>query len=180
LPLQIDQGKSIMKARSLVALASVVALCACNSGGDRDRDRDRDDDRGSRSERDRGDKERTADAEDAEDTGGSTGGNMAEGGGDSQLEQEIAQAVEVLRPRLPIQSGPTSITNVEARGMEMLFHVSVPNDIDQTSFERVEQAMTQQACANPQAKQLFERGGAYSYLFTDSGGEEFRTTIRSC
>jgi hypothetical protein len=171
-----------MKARSLVALASVVALCACNSGGDRDRDRD--DDRGSRSERDRDDKERTADAEDAEDTkdtgGGSTGGNMAQAGGDSQLEQEIAQAVEVLRPRLPIKSGPTSITNVEARGMEMLFHVSVPNDIDQTSFERVEQAMTQQACANPQAKQLFERGGAYSYLFTDSGGEEFRTTIRSC
>ena len=158
-----------MQAPLTVALMSLAALCACGSGGDLD-----DAPAGPRSER-------NGQGEGA--SGGAPSTNPAvnaAGGSGSKLEEQIAQAVSSLRPQLPIQSGPTTITNVEARGTELVSHVTIPNDISQDSFRGVEQAMAQHTCATPQAREMIEQGGAYTYRMTDLGGEQFTTSIRSC
>jgi hypothetical protein len=36
------------------------------------------------------------------------------------------------------------------------------------------------ACGNPQAQQMFRRGGTYTYRITDSGGEQFKASVNRC
>lgn len=166
----------MMKARLLLAMFSAAALCACNSGGDRDRDRDRDRDGGARSERDKDDRgPEEEDRAGGGDTGSASGRTV-----DPQLAREMEMAVEAIRGQLPIRQGPLSITNVEARGGELIYDMQVPADVDQAGFRRFQDELPRQACANPQARQLFERGGSYTYRLKDSEGEEFRTSVSSC
>lgn len=161
-----------MKARLVVALLSVGVLCACNSGGDRDRDRDRD--RSERSERDRDDGGRK------EKNDGGENAAAKSGGGDATLERDVEAAAALIRPQLPMQQGAVRITGVEANGPELILAMQVPDDLDETSFDRFRQQLPVQACSNPQAQEMFRRGGTYTYRVSDSEGEEFVASISRC
>ncbi len=152
-----------MKIRSLFVVASVAALCACNQSP-----------------------ANTSGPSASTNTGGALGGGGLSSGNtagrtvDPQLAQEISLAVQMLKPQLPIRQGPVTITNIDARGGELIYTMEVPNDMNQASFQQFQANLPVQACANAQARQLFERGGAYTYIIKDSGGEEFRTSVSSC
>ena len=164
-----------MKMRLLLVAASVAVLCSCGSR-DRDSDRGKDRNESSRNE----DRNTSSSSSSSNSSGASTGSAAA----DPQLEREIAQAVEVIRPQLPLRqqtpNGVITINNIEARGAELIYHMEFPADLNEAGFQRMEEALPQQACANPQARALFDRGGSYTYRITDSGGEEFTTSIRGC
>jgi hypothetical protein len=170
-----------MNMRLILAVASVAALCSCGGSKERDRDRDNGRDR-DRSESSNSSREDTARADTGSSSSNSSASSESNGGGsaDPQLVREIAQAVEMIRPQLPIRQGPVTIDNIEANGAELIYHMRLPNDIDDAGFGRFEQALPQQACGDNRARELFRRGGAYTYRLTDSEGEEFTTTIRSC
>lgn len=99
---------------------------------------------------------------------------------DPALAAELAQAVEALRPQLPMTQGPLTITAIEARGAELIFDMELPQDVDSAFFERFRAELPAQACANSSVRQLFERGGSYTYRLRDAGGETFTTSISNC
>lgn len=159
-----------MKFRLSLAVASVAALAACNSAANNS----------------------TATANGAAPAATSapaaTGAPAApatEGRTvNPQLQQQLAQAAQIIRPQLPIRqptpNGELVISNIEANGGELIYTMEVPTDLTAASFAQFEQQLPVQACANPQARQLFEQGGAYTYVIKDSGGEEFRASVSSC
>lgn len=152
-----------MKIRSIAAVASIAALCACNNAGNNSAAKN-----GTAAAN-------TSAATTTANTSGTAGGTV-----DPQLEQEISMAVQMLKPQLPIRQGPVTVTNIEANGGELIYTMEVPNDLNEQSFQAFQQQLPIQACANPQARQLFERGGAYTYILKDPDGEEFRTSVSSC
>jgi len=160
-----------MKIRPLAATVCVAALCACNSNqGD--------------SSANTGGNSANSNASAGTGTGTGTAASAPTGNSarpvDPQLAQEIAMAVQVLRPQLPLQQqtaqGEVKVTNLEARGGELIYTMEVPVDLNQG---RMAQFQTQ-VCGNQQMRQLMERGAVYTYRIRDSGGEEFTTTISSC
>lgn len=153
-----------MKFRLSLAVASVAALAACNNAA----------------------KNSTATANSAAPAATGAPAAPAAGGGtvNPQLQQQLAQAAQIIRPQLPIRqptpNGELVISNIEANGGELIYTMEVPTDLTEASFAQFEQQLPVQACANPQARQLFEQGGAYTYVIKDSGGEEFRASVSSC
>lgn len=157
-----------MKIRPLLIVASVVALSACNSN------------KGANNSVAANTTATTnATAPATPNAPAATGGTA-----DAQLQQEIAMAVQMLRPQLPIRQqtpqGELVISNIEARGAELVYTMQLPMDMDQAMFQQFESQLPVQACQTPQARMLLERGGTYTYLLKDSGGEEFTTSVSSC
>jgi hypothetical protein len=159
-----------MNIRPFVAIAAVAALCACNSN------------KGGNTASNAASNSSNA----AAATGGTGGtGTVAAGTNgartvDPQLEQEISMAVQMLKPQLPLKQGAVTVTDLASRGGELIYTMEVPNDLTAETFEQFKQQLPIQACANPQAKQMFERGGTYTYILKDPGGEEFTTSVSSC
>jgi len=167
-----------MNIRPLAAIASIALLCACNSN------------QGNSS---------SGNSAGAGAAGGGAGnatagttaptGMAGAGGGgtrpvDPQLAQELQQAVQMLKGQLPMrqqtEGGEVRITNIEARGGELVYTMEVPADLDQAKFAKFQEQLPKQACANASARQMFQRGGSYTYLLRDSGGEEFTTSVSNC
>jgi hypothetical protein len=69
---------------------------------------------------------------------------------------------------------------VEARGTELILEMQVPGDLDDAKFQQMEQQLPVIACANPQAQEMFRRGGTYTYNIVDPGGEKFTASVNSC
>jgi hypothetical protein len=155
-----------MKIRLLATIACVAALSACNSN------------KGNTS----GNAAEGANASVATENAAAPAaaeGNSARAV-DPQLEQEIARAVQLLRPQLPLRQqtaqGEVKVTNLEASGTELIYTMEVPADLNPG---RMAQFQTQ-VCANPQMRQMLQRGAAYTYRLRDADGEEFSTTISNC
>lgn len=169
-----------MNMRLLVIAASVVALCSCGGSNDR-RDRDRDRDRAdSSSDRDR-DRDRGNDEADrGSSSGSSTTTTDSNGGGDAMLQQQVALAAQMLQSQVPIHQGPVTITNVRAEGTELITSMTLPVDLNEDTAATFRTQLPAQQCSNPQVAQLINRGARYTYIMTDSGGEEFTFNISSC
>jgi ribose 5-phosphate isomerase len=73
-----------------------------------------------------------------------------------------------------------SITAMEAKGTELITHMQLPVEVTDAVLAQIQQQLPVQACANPQAREMFRRGGTYTYKIKDSSGEEFSTSVSSC
>jgi hypothetical protein len=152
-----------MKTRLLLAMTCMAALAACNSNKD------------------------SSNASNATTTTSSNGAaaapadNAAAGRTvDPNLAQEMALAVNMLKPQLPLRQGPVTITNLEANGAEIIHTMEVPQDLTEETFQRFRDQLPVQACANAQMRRLLERGGTTTYKIRDSGGEEFTASVSTC
>lgn len=161
-------GVGFMKIRPFVALACVAALCACNSN------------KGNSSSSNSSTSGNATASNSAATTGGNTAGGTGARTPDPQLEQEIGMAVQMLKGQLPLKQGPVTVSNIEARGTELIYTMEVPNDLNEQTFQQFKDQLPVQACANPQARMMFERGGTYTYRLKDPDGEEFTTSVSSC
>jgi len=157
-----------MKFRMGAALVAAAALCACNNSGDKNE----------------------AGANNSAG-GNSTGGNSASAStnssaasstpADPRIAEDVRMAAELIRPQLPMrQANGVTLTDVEARGSELILEMRLPNDMDQARFAQLEQQLPQIACNNPQARETFRRGGTYTYRVVDSGGETFTASVNRC
>jgi hypothetical protein len=156
-----------MKMRFLLAATCIVALAACNSN------------KGNSSAANSSNTG-TATSNSAATTDGAGSGNAAGRTVDPALAQEIAMAVQMLKDKLPLKQGEVTVTNIESQGGELIYSMELPKDLDEEKFEQFKQMLPTQACQNPQARQMFERGGSYTYRIKDSEGEEFTTSVSSC
>jgi len=164
-----------MNIRPLAAVASVALLCACNSNQGNNS--------GTTSS------SNSAGTSTVGGTAATTTGTTGAGGGgtrpvDPQLAQELQQAVQMLKGQLPMrqqtEGGEVRITNIEARGGELVYTMEVPADLDQAKFAKFREELPKKACENASARQMFQRGGTYTYLLRDPGGEEFTTSVTNC
>jgi len=99
---------------------------------------------------------------------------------DPHLAEELRLAVEMLQPQLPLKLGPDTITNLEARGVELIFHMDVAEDVDARAFPAYQERLSREACSNPQMAGILARGGAYTYRVKDSEGEVFTAAVARC
>lgn len=158
-----------MKIRPLVIAASVAALCACNNS------------QTNTSANNSSSGNSSAGLSGGTAATGSTSGGATSGREvDPALAQQLSMAVQALKSQLPMRQGPVTVTNIEARGGELVYTMEVPTDLDQNSFQQFQTQLPVQACANAQARDLFSRGGSYTYILKDPGGEEFTTSVSSC
>lgn len=150
-----------MNYRFGAALLPLVVLCACNN----------------------------SDAKNGSANSGAVANSSAPAGptatpaapADPQLVNDVRMAADIIRPQLPIrQPNGVSITNVQAKGPELVLEMQVPTDIDQQKFSQMEQQLPVLACNNPQAMETFRRGGTYTYEIVDSEGERFTASVNRC
>lgn len=185
-----------MTIRPLLIAVSIAALCACSGSnkerdnasaenrdrdGDRDRsgndersrdgDRARDDDRGRDDDRDR-DRSRDDRAARDDDTGS--------GSGDPQLARELADQVRTMRATLPQRDGIVTINDVESEGTEITYRMRISQDLNDSSFQRFRDELPRRLCNSDDTEALLRRGGVYTYIVTDTEGEQFNTSVRRC
>ena len=156
--------------RTLMMLAAIVSLTACNRDG-RDRDRDRDRDRSERSDRDR---DRAADnrSSDRDSTSRS---------GDSTLEAEIAREVEAAQAGLPRDAGGgVTLERMEASGTEINFTLRTRMALDESRMDGARNAERASMCRQTQTQDWFRRGARFNYHIIDSEGETFDFSFNTC
>lgn len=104
------------------------------------------------------------------------GGAGADAG---NLAARLAAAVEQQRSRLPLRSGPTTITAIEAIGKTVNFYVTISQDLSPTDWAELEQVMRSQACSGPLGP-LIRSGATISFQMLDSGEEQRALSVSSC
>jgi len=105
-------------------------------------------------------------------------------GPDPELPRELALTAEMLSKQLPLRhqtpQGMVSVSDIEARGTEMIHTVDVPSDLDEGSFEQFKAQLPAHICEDSQLRQLLLRGGSQTYVMRDKDGEEFTATVSRC
>ncbi len=152
-----------MKFRIGAALAAAAALAACNNSGSKN--------------------EAGANNSSSANASATTTAPVAPAAtpSDPRIVEDVRQAAEIIRPQLPMrQANGVTLTDVEARGSELILEMRLPNDMDQARFAQLQQQLPSIACNNPQARETFRRGGTYTYRIVDSGGETFNASVNSC
>lgn len=103
-----------------------------------------------------------------------------EGAADPALAEELARDIEQFRSQLPQRDGPLTTYDVELQGTEIIYFQRTQANLTDESFGRFERGIGAELCRGRGTAQMIRRGGSMTYRITDSEGEVFRTTVRSC
>ena len=160
--------------RTLMMLAAVVSLTACNRESDRDRDRDRDRSERSDRDRDRNKEDRPRDAEPAANSSRSSAG-------DPTLAAEIAREVQAVQSTLPNNAGGgVTVERMEANGSEIDVTIRMQARLDASRIDIVREAERNNMCQQQQTRDWFRRGARFNYHVIDQDGETHDFNFNTC
>lgn len=95
------------------------------------------------------------------------------------LETALATAASQYRSRLPMRSGPLTITSVVAAGDTLRIGVRVDKALTAAEVRGFERQAQQMTCTGPPAS-LVGMGARIDYAVTDASGETLSTTVDRC
>lgn len=164
-----------MTIRALTALASIAALCACNSGGGNNASVTNSSTAGSAE----------ATSGSASTTSGTPAPAPAPTGAppaaaDPQVAQQVNMTAQMIQSQVPIKQGPTTITSAQAKGSELITAMTLPVPLNDQAISAMQQQLPAQQCGNQQLAQLIQRGARFTYEIKDSAGKVSRITVDSC
>jgi hypothetical protein len=108
----------------------------------------------------------------------SSSGGSTSSGGNAVLAAALSQAVQQMRARLPMNSGPTTITDIEAEGTTLVMTVSINQPIG-GQWAAVDAGFRSSMCSG-QFGALINQGASLRVDMTDSGGDSHTTELTSC
>lgn len=156
-----------MKLRSLLAVASVAALCACNSGAANNSS--------ARANAAAPAAPAVAGAPAAPAAPAASG--TADAATISQL-QMAAQQIESMSASTA--EGAPGITGARVEGSTLVTAITVPVPLDANTLSAMQQQMNAQMCSDPRLSPLSRAGATFAYDMTDSGGQVHRVSMTPC
>ncbi|HET9429442.1 MAG TPA: hypothetical protein VFO69_13890 [Allosphingosinicella sp.] len=96
-----------------------------------------------------------------------------------QLAQQLTQETRDYRAGLPLRDGVLTITEVQLRGLEIVYTGIVDGDWGAENIGLFRDAVTNGLCAGD-TSQVIRRGGSFTYDLRDVSGERFVTTVAHC
>lgn len=104
---------------------------------------------------------------------------------DPVLASQIATAATELNARTPMTVDQiTTLTGVRAEGTEIVYEMSVSQDIPTAQMEAIRQtaqtANQGNLCRDPNAGRLIRMGASMHHYYTDPSGDRFETHVTSC
>jgi hypothetical protein len=98
-------------------------------------------------------------------------------GGD--LAARLSAAAAQQRSRLPIRSGPTTITAIDVSGTNLNLWVQINGDLNATQWSQLDQVLRTQTCGGSMGN-LIRQGASVGYQMVDSGQEQRSLSVTSC
>lgn len=95
------------------------------------------------------------------------------------LSARLAAAVAQQRARLPIRSGPTTVTAIEAIGTRVNMFVTIAENLGPNDWVELEQVLRSSTCSGPYGN-LIRMGASISYEMLDSAEEQRSLAVTSC
>lgn len=155
-----------MKFRSLFAVASVAALCACNSGAANNSSA----------------KANTAAPAAPAATGPAAAPAAPTTGGtaDAATMQQLTLAAQAIQSQVPIVQGPTTITAARVEGSTLVTAMTLQAPLSTEMTSQMGTQLSSQVCTNPALGQLSRSGASFAYEITDSNGQVHRVDVAPC
>jgi hypothetical protein len=116
------------------------------------------------------------------------GGQMfgwGRGSGTARLERELKIGAETLNRSVPQRvDDVTTLTGARAQGTEFTYLYSLNQEIPpermQATQADIERVIKPRLCADPNLRNVVDRGATISAEYSDPSGDRIRITIRSC
>lgn len=104
---------------------------------------------------------------------------------DPALAGQIATAATELNARTPMTVDQiTTLTAVRSEGTEIVYEMTVSQDIPTAQMEAIRQnaqgANQTNLCRDPNAGRLIRMGASMHHYYTDPSGDRFETHVTSC
>lgn len=153
-----------MKFRLLLAVASVAALGACNSGAANN-------------------SSATANtaAPAASGAPAAPAAPAASGTADAATISQLQMAAQQIeRMSSSAAEGAPGITGARVEGNTLITAINVPVPLDANTLSAMQQQMNTQTCSDPRLSPLSRAGATFAYDITDGGGQVHRVSMAPC